>query len=347
MKTTKNLLPPELLTSSYDYHLPPEQIATHPASPRDHARLLVVDQNRTDIIHDHFYNLESYLPTDTHLVFNNTRVIKARLFGQKGTGGKIELLYLHTLPNQRHAVKIRGKITVDSQLIFDDNLQAKVQELLPDGSRIVQFFHDSKPLDFNTLLPFLDSLGHIPLPPYIKRDDTAADTHDYQSVFADIPGAVAAPTASLHFTPELFSSVTARHPHHFLTLHVGAGTFVPVEAPIITDHPMHAENYVIPQTTGAVINNSTPLLAVGTTACRTVEHFARTREPTGSSRLFLHPHHPPIRINHLLTNFHLPQSTLLMLVASFLGLKRTMEVYEEAIRQRYRFYSYGDAMLIL
>ena len=337
----------ELLTSSYDFTLPQELIAKHPVTPRDHAKLLVYERDSDTIHHAHFYDLESFLPKECALVFNDTKVIKARLFGTKPSGGKVELFINKPLDAQRIDVLIRGRVKVGSELLFGSNLSALVTQLNTDGSRVVQFFHNGLPLRFEELLPILDEIGHIPLPPYLQREDTQADADEYQSVFAKSEGAVAAPTASLHFTKEQHQRVCAKHPHAFITLHVGSGTFKPVESEIITEHPMHSEFYNISKEAQSLLESDTPIVSVGTTSTRTIEFYARTKRLSGEANLFLHPQNKPIRVNHLLTNFHLPKSTLIMLVASFVGLDKTLQLYHEAIEKRYRFYSYGDAMLIL
>jgi len=344
-KTRKRPLP--LRTSSYDYTLPDELIAAHPAQPRDHARLLVYDRAKDAVTHTRFDKIDTFLPKACGIIFNDTKVIKARLYGQKKSGGKVELLINRPLDAHRVNVYIRGKMKPGTRLSFDRGLEAVVESLYEDGSRTVTFEQGGELLRFETLLPVIDAIGHVPLPPYIQRADTQEDTREYQTVFARNEGAVAAPTASLHFTDALFEALCAAHPHAYVTLHVGAGTFKPVEAEIITDHPMHSEYYDIPDDARALIDGKTPLLCVGTTSTRTVEYYVRTLKTDGEANLFLHPGNPPKRVNHLLTNFHLPKSTLLMLVASFVGLEKTLELYREAIREKYRFYSYGDAMLIL
>ena len=337
----------ELLTSSYDFHLPQELIATHPAQPRESSRLLVYDRKSDTITHARFYELEQYLPTNAAIIFNNTKVIKARLYGRKSSGGKVELLI--NRPLDAHTVNgyIRGKVRVGMELFFDEGFAATVIALTHDGSRNVTFSQNGKALRFEEALPVIDAIGHLPLPHYMQRDDDASDEESYQTVFARHEGAVAAPTASLHFSNALFESVCKAHEHAYVTLHVGAGTFKPVETEVITDHPMHSEYYSLSEEALALIESDKPLLCVGTTSTRTVEYYVRTKSPSGEANLFLHPGNPPRRVNHLLTNFHLPQSTLLMLVASFVGLETTHRLYEEAIKERYRFYSYGDAMLIL
>lgn len=340
--------PDPLKTSSYDFTLPQELIATHPVEPRDHARLLVYNREADTITHSRFDKLDTFLPKECGIIFNDTKVIKARLYGHKKSGGKLELLINRSLDAYRVNVYIRGKVKVDTFIYFEDGFSAKVLSLHADGSRDIYFYQDEVQLRFEEVLPIIDKQGHIPLPPYMQREDEKIDEEDYQSVFAKHEGAVAAPTASLHFTTEQFDAICAKHPHASVTLHVGAGTFKPVDSEIITDHPMHAEYYNITKRAKTLFDSDTPLLCVGTTSTRTIEFHARhTQQLSGEANLFLHPGNRPLRVNHLLTNFHLPQSTLLMLVASFVGVQKTHELYEEAIRERYRFYSYGDAMLIL
>jgi len=226
---------------------------------------------------------------------------------------------------------------------------AEVEELLKDGSRIVSFKLKIKNgkwkiLDFLELVNILEKIGHVPLPPYIKRSDEKIDEKEYQTIFAKKEGAVAAPTASLHFTDELLDKIKEKY---FLTLHVGAGTFKPVEVKDIREHKMHSEFYEIPKNTAKILDSDKEIVAVGTTVTRTIEYYVRTKKLKGECDLFLNPLNPPIRVNHLLTNFHLPKSTLIMLVASFIGREKTLEIYNEAIKNNYRFYSYGDAMLII
>jgi S-adenosylmethionine:tRNA ribosyltransferase-isomerase len=339
---------PELLTSSYDFTLPDELIASHPAHPRDTAKLLVYNRKTNQITHSHFYDFEKFIPKDCALIFNDTKVIKARLYGHKPSGGKLELLINRSLDATNINVYIRGKVKADTQILFDNDLVAVVQELKDDGSRVVNFFENGKLLRFEELLPIIDKIGHIPLPPYIQREDNAQDASEYQSVFAREEGAVAAPTASLHFTEEQHKRVCHNHDFAFVTLHVGSGTFKPVEATTITDHPMHSEYYDVSDKAKEILDSDKAILSVGTTSTRTVEFYVRHKDKQrGEANLFLHPNNKPLRVNHLLTNFHLPKSTLLMLVASFVGVDKAQELYAEAIKEKYRFYSYGDAMLII
>lgn len=339
---------PELLTASYDFTLPQSLIATHPASPRDHAKLLVYDRKTDTITHSFFYDFEKFIPKKCALIFNDTKVIKARLFGEKPSGGKIELLINRALNANDINVYIRGKVKVGSTISFDENLVAEVKELNTDGSRIVNFSQNSTNLRFEELLPIIDKIGHIPLPPYIQREDNEEDANEYQSVFAKEEGAVAAPTASLHFTEEQHKRVCQNFKHAYVTLHVGSGTFKPVDAEVITEHPMHSEYYDISNAAKEILDSHIPVLSIGTTSTRTIEFYDKHgKVQKGEANLFLHPKNKPSRVNHLLTNFHLPKSTLLMLVASFVGLDKTQELYAEAIKEKYRFYSYGDAMLII
>jgi S-adenosylmethionine:tRNA ribosyltransferase-isomerase len=342
---TKDLDP--LKVDSYDYDLPQNLIATKPADPKDSAKLLIYDRKTQKITHSIFRDIAKFIPKDCAIVLNDTKVIKARVYGQKSSGGKIELLINSPLQNNNFLVYIRGKVKIDTKLFFDLNLEAIVLKLNEDGTRVVKFFQKARELDFEKLNSILENIGHIPLPPYIKREDNKEDIEDYQTLFAKNIGAVAAPTASLHFTPELLDDIKNRFKTSFVTLHVGAGTFKPVEHDDINEHIMHSEFYDIPKDTITLLNSDKNILAVGTTVTRTIEYYVRERKITGESDLFLHPNNKPIRVNHLLTNFHLPKSTLIMLVASFVGLNKALELYKEAISKEYHFYSYGDAMLIL
>ena len=336
-----------LKTSSYDYDLPKELIATHPVSPADSARLLVYNRDTQTITHTTFKHLMDFLPDNLSVFLNDTKVIKARIFGTKETGGKIELLLNKPLFMDRYLVMIGGKVRVGTQLFFDENLMAEVLEVNEDGSRIVKFSQNDKKLDFLELVDILNKIGHLPLPPYMNRSDEKEDEKDYQTLFAKNYGAVAAPTASLHFTPELLEKINAKYSVNYLTLHVGAGTFKPVDVDDILNHPMHSEYFEIVIDAKKALDNAQKVLAVGTTVTRTVEYYARTNKIQGECDLFLNPANKPIKVDYLLTNFHLPKSTLIMLVASFVGLEKTLEIYHEAIKENYRFYSYGDGMLII
>ncbi len=342
----------ELFTKSYDYALPDGFIATTPVHPRDHAKLLVYDRKTNTVTHTTFQHLLNFLPKECNVFLNDTRVIKARIFGHKKAlnsqgGGKVELLFNKPLDAHHYLVLIRGKVKIGTQLLFDDALTATVTDFNKDGSRIVTFTHRDKEIRFEELVLVLDKIGHIPLPPYMQREDNKEDETDYQTLFAEHAGAVAAPTASLHFTPELFTALEKRHKTHKVTLHVGAGTFKPVEVEKILEHPMHSEYFHISNEAARILDNDKPVLAIGTTVTRTIEYYVRTKITQGECDLFLNPHNPPRRVTHLLTNFHLPKSTLIMLVSSFIGREKTLQLYKEAIEKNYRFFSYGDAMLIL
>ena len=347
-----NRLSAELLTKNYDYALPEGFIATEPVHPRDEAKLLIYNRKNDTVTHTTFKHLLDFLPETCEVFLNDTRVIKARIFGHKLSaegqgGGKVELLFNKPLDAHRYLVLIRGKVKTGTGLLFDDGLAATVTALNDDGSRIVTFTHHGKEIRFEELVQVLDRIGHIPLPPYMQREDKTEDETDYQTLFAKNTGAVAAPTASLHFTPELFDALCQRHSTHSITLHVGAGTFKPVEVEKILDHPMHSEYFHIPQEAAKVLDSSREILAIGTTVTRTIEYYVRTGKKEGECDLFLNPHNPPQRVTHLLTNFHLPKSTLIMLVSAFIGREKTLQLYKEAIENNYRFFSYGDAMLII
>ena len=350
----------ELLTSSYDYELPAHLIAKTPVQPRDSAKLLVYNRKTDTITHTTFKHLLEYLPKECDVFLNDTKVIKARIFGHKKSdangqgGGKVELLFNKPISADEYLVMIRGKVQLKTELFFDNNLVATVIKLNQDGSRVITFkqlgignFSPEQNIRFEELVQILDKIGHIPLPPYLQREDNKKDETDYQTLFAKNAGAVAAPTASLHFTPELFKALEERHKTHKITLHVGAGTFKPVDAEYILDHPMHSEYFHIPKESAKILESDKNILAIGTTVTRTVEYFIRTKKVDGECDLFLNPNNKPQRVTHLLTNFHLPKSTLIMLVSAFIGRKKSLELYHEAIKKEYRFFSYGDAMLIV
>ena len=337
----------DLLTASYDYNLPKELIATSPARPADSAKLLVYNRADKSVTHTTFANILEYIPANCCIFLNDTKVIKARIYGKKSSGGKVELLVIKPLPENRYIAMVKGRVKIGTTIEFEQNLRATIEGLNEDGSRVVKFYQKDLELNFEQLVEVLEQIGHIPLPPYMNREDCKQDELDYQTLFAKEDGSVAAPTASLHFTPELLEKLYNKFDVHTLTLHVGAGTFKPVDAKNIQEHPMHSEYYNIPKNAQSVIDSDKKILAVGTTVTRTIEFYARTKKPSGECDLFLHPHNKPLRVDYLLTNFHLPKSTLIMLVSAFLGRDETLKLYNEAIEKEYRFYSYGDAMLII
>ena len=336
-----------LKTSSYDYSLPKELIASKPVSPADSAKLLVYNRKTNTIIHSTFKNLMDFLPENISVFLNDTKVIKARIFGKKESGGKVELLLNKPLFMDRYLVMIRGKVSIGMVLYFEENITVKVLEINEDGTRVVEFYQNEEKLDFLTLVETLNKIGHLPLPHYMNREDNEEDNTNYQTLFAKNYGAVAAPTASLHFTQELLEKINDKYDVNYLTLHVGAGTFKPVDAEDILSHPMHSEYFEIGREAKESLDKASKVLAVGTTVTRTIEYYARKNMISGECDLFLNPSNEPIKVDHLLTNFHLPKSTLIMLIASFVGLEKTLEIYEEAIKEEYRFFSYGDGMLII
>lgn len=345
----------DLLLQSYDYSLPSKNIALFPASPRESAKLLVYLRKEDKVIHSDFFHFYDFVPKDYLFVLNDTKVIKARMFGHKihnqTQGGKVEVLYHRHLEGKRFLVQIRGRVKVGTHIALTPSFSLEILELLDEGFRIVQFFEYQQLLEVHEVLQKVQSIGHVPLPPYIKREDKSSDESEYQSVFASHLGAVAAPTASLHFSD--ISYLQAHYKYCFVTLHVGAGTFLGVECPTITDHKIHTESFTITQDSWEKIQKASHTLCIGTTSARVVEYLYRNppyfekEDFTGECDLFLHPLNPPQKLDALLTNFHLPKSTLIMLVSSLVGREKCLELYNLAIKENYRFYSYGDGMLIL
>jgi S-adenosylmethionine:tRNA ribosyltransferase-isomerase len=346
----------------YDYVLPEERIAQAPAPERDQARLMVMDRRTGAVRHHQFQDLPDLLTARDLLVVNNTRVVPARLLGHKSTGGKVEVLILDYAGGLQRLsaggaftsaclIKASKKPKPGARLHFGDDLSAE----------IIASRDDIHTLRFTSPHPFeatLERTGIVPLPPYIKRAAPAEnphDRHDYQTVYATEKGAVAAPTAGLHFTPRLMQALEARGiPVVALTLHVGHGTFLPVRVTDIRDHAMHAERFTVTPTVAKAINRHKArggrIVAVGTTSVRTLEYAAgpdgRLQALDGQNDLYIYPGYRFRLVDAMITNFHLPQSTLLMLVSAFAGREAILAAYREAIHQRYRFFSYGDGMLI-
>ena len=321
--------------SDYDYDLPRELIAQRPLERREDSRMMVLHRAGQTIEHRQFHELKTFLQPGDLLVLNNTRVLPARRFSDDGV---IEFLFLERLGPARwkSLVKPGRKMRVGATAKID-NVTLRVETITSDGERIVALDEDVD----------LYAGGSMPLPPYIGRASDENDAARYQTVFADEAGAIAAPTAGLHFTSEILSEI----PHTFVTLHVGPGTFLPVRLENIAEHRMHAERFSISPEAADAINDAHRIIAVGTTSVRTLESARRRGEKVpvqqGTSDLFIYPPYYFRAVNGLLTNFHLPRSTLLMLVSAFAGREFLLRAYEEAIRERYRFYSYGDCMLIL
>lgn len=335
------------LTSSYDYEFNENLIAKYPINPKENAKLLVYDRKNDEIIHTKFGEIANFIPKETAILLNDTKVIKARIYGHKQSGGKAELLLNSHIQENVFNVFIKAKVKIGLEIFFENNLKCVVLTLNDDGSRNVSFTQNKIPLSVQEIYKILETIGHIPLPPYIKRNDEKSDEFEYQSIFATNLGAVAAPTASLHFSEKMLQSLKNKHEVAFLTLHIGSGTFKPISAKYLNEHQMHTEFYEIPKISQDIINSDKKILCVGTTSVRSVEHFYRSKKACGNCDLFLSPLNTPQRVNHILTNFHLPKSTLLMLVASFIGLEKTLELYKIAVLKEYRFYSYGDCMLVL
>lgn len=340
-------------TSDYLFDLPPALIAQEPAAERDTSRLLHVD----DVLSDHaFTDLPRLLPADAVVIANDTRVIPARVLAHKASGGAVEVLFLEPEPETpappgstawrclakaRRALRPGQTVTVDGT----STELAILTERAADGSLAVSAPGDG--------LAFLDAHGHIPLPHYIDRADTPADRERYQTMFATVPGAVAAPTAGLHMTPAIADAMRARGiALATVTLHVGWGTFAPIRAVDLREHRMHRERYVIPAETAALVASGRPVVALGTTALRALEAAAVASRTLavgpGATDIFIYPGsgHTWRIVDHLVTNFHLPESTLLMLVCAFAGTERVLAAYHHAVAARYRFFSYGDATLL-
>jgi len=321
-----------LLTADYDYVLPEELIARHPLPHRDASRMMVLHRAEQRIEHHLFAEFPSYVQKGDLVVLNDTRVIPARAYSDDG---RIELLFLEALGDTtwKCLVKPGKKMRLGASVTIAGN-RGTVEKIYPEGERLIAF---ERPVD-------LDAAGHIPLPPYMEREAGAADAERYQTVFARTRGAVAAPTAGLHFTP----GILARIPHAFLTLHVGVGTFRSVLTDDLTLHAMHAERFAVSPAAADAVNAAGRIVAVGTTTTRVLETLGRPLSPQeGTTDIFIHPPYQFRVVEALLTNFHLPKSTLLMLVSAFAGRDFVLRAYAEAIRERYRFYSYGDCMLIV
>jgi len=339
-------------TSDFNFELPQELIAQTPIERRDASRLLVLNKETGEWTHRHFYDLPEYLQPGDCLILNNSRVLPARLLGQRlPGGGACEVLLLIDRGGKTWECLVRpGKrMRTGAKLSFGDGeLTAEVVEELPDGNRLVRFDYEG------IFLEVLDRLGKMPLPPYIKEE--LQDRERYQTVYSKVNGSAAAPTAGLHFTNDLLEKIRSMGVGiGYVTLHVGLGTFRPVKEDEITDHEMHSEYCVIPQETADLINETKQrgrrVICVGTTSCRTIESWAEedgTVQPhAGWTNIFIYPGYHFKVLDGLVTNFHLPESTLIMLVSALAGREHVLAAYQEAVRERYRFFSFGDAMLIL
>ena len=338
-------------THDFWYDLPEELIAQTPLEKRDTSRLLVMNRETGEVKHQHFYDIVSYLQPGDCLVMNDSRVLPARLLGHRPTGGAAELLLLRDLGDKRWEclAKPGRKLLEGQEVIFGNGeLTATVIAVQPDGNRVVEFHYEG------IFLEVLERLGKMPLPPYIKAE--LQDQERYQTVYSRAVGSAAAPTAGLHFTNELLDEIRTKGVKTaFVTLHVGLGTFRPVKAEEITEHHMHAELCMISKDTAEVLNetkrNGGRIICVGTTSCRTLESLVNNdgsfEEKSRWTDIFIYPGYTFRAMDGLITNFHLPESTLVMLVSAFAGREKVLAAYEEAVKERYRFFSFGDAMMIL
>ena len=337
-------------TSDFYYDLPPELIAQTPLQQRDSSRLMVLDRSTGAVEHKHFYDLPSYLRPGDCLVLNDSRVLPARLIGHRETGGVSEVLLLTDKGDNVWECLVRPgkKLRPGAKVTFGDGqLTAEILEVLPDGNRLVRFDYEG------IFLEVLEELGRMPLPPYIKAE--LQDQERYQPVYSKVPGSAAAPTAGLHFTPELLEQIQAMGVKlAYVTLHVGLGTFRPVKVEDVEHHDMHSEYCMVSQQAADIITetkkNGGRVVCVGTTSCRTVESFANedgTMDPhAGWTKIFIYPGYRFKCLDALVTNFHLPESTLVMLVSALAGKEHIMNAYAQAVQERYRFFSFGDAMFI-
>ena len=339
-------------TKDFYYDLPPELIAQTPLKDRSASRLMVLDRENKTVTHKHFYDVLDYINEGDLLVMNNTRVIPARLYGVKeGTGGKIEFLLLKRLEDDVWEVILKPgrRARKGTKFVFGDGiLTAEIIEEKEDGGRLVKFFYDG------IWEEILDRLGEMPLPPYIK--EKLADKERYQTVYSKIEGSAAAPTAGLHFTEELLEKIKEKGANiAFVTLHVGLGTFRPVSVDNVENHVMHSEYYEIDEKTADLINetkrNGKRVIAVGTTSVRTLETCAKddgtVESKSGETKIFIYPGYKFKAVDALITNFHLPESTLLMLVSALYEKDAILSAYKEAVEEKYRFFSFGDAMIIV
>ncbi|MEO7042565.1 MAG: tRNA preQ1(34) S-adenosylmethionine ribosyltransferase-isomerase QueA [Gemmatimonadaceae bacterium] len=339
-------------TSDFDFHLPPQLIAQTPPLLRGESRLMVIDRAAQSIAHRTFGNITEYIPAGDVLVRNTTRVMRARLLGSRDSGAPAEVLLLKSLGDSRYEAMVRpgGKLKPGRTIHVSAQLDVRVLEATERHTRVVQLI---SPLSDSTAI---EQFGHVPLPPYITRADVAPDAERYQTVYARETGSAAAPTAGLHFTPEILQQLKTNGVDIAdVLLHVGAGTFKPIDVEDPAEHEMHEEWYDISTPTAAQLNagkaRGAATWAVGTTSVRTLESASDenglVRPGSAETRIFIRPPYSFRAVDHVLTNFHLPHSTLIMLVAAFAGYDLTMRAYRAAVEERYRFFSYGDAMLII
>jgi len=336
-----------LSLKDFDYHLPQNLIAKKPLKRREQARLLVIKRKTKEIIHDHFYNCTKYLPKTSIFILNNSKVIPARLLTKRqNSKGGVELFLLKQMDDKYSyhvLMRPQKRLNIGEEFLFNrGRLVATITSKEPPTVRFNK----------KNILRDLEKIGHMPLPPYIQRADTHEDRKYYQTVYAQVPGSVASPTAGLHFTNSLINKIKRQgHSIEKVTLHVNYGTFKPVEEENITKHQMHSEEYSVSNATHRRIiqkrKKGYTIVAVGTTSCRVLETIARSKKRKGSTQIFMYPGQKFKLTDILITNFHLPKSTLLMLVSAFGSHQLIMDAYKKAIQKKYRFYSYGDAMMII
>lgn len=339
-------------TKDFYYDLPEELIAQTPLAKRDSSKLLVLPLNEDQIEHKHFVDILDYLRPDDCLIMNNSRVLPARIFGVKETGSLVELLLLKNIGNDEWEclAKPGKKARVGAELKISEFLSCKITNVLEDGNRIVKFFYP----EGRNIYEILDEVGTMPLPPYIK--EKLEDQERYQTVYAKEIGSAAAPTAGLHFTDELMQKISQMGVKiGYVTLHVGLGTFRPVKVEDVSNHKMHTESYFVPSETVDLINETRKkggrIISVGTTSTRTLESAFDEKgnciKPYGDTDIFIYPGYKFKMIDGLITNFHLPESTLIMLVSALAGKDKVLDAYRIAVGEKYRFFSFGDAMLII
>ena len=335
----------------FNFELPSKYIAQSPVEPRDHSKLLIVDREKKEFIHKYFYDIVEFLNPKDLLIMNDSKVISARLIGEKlGSGAKIEFLLVEDKGNDIWEVLVKPakRVKTGSKVSFENEMIiATIIDVLENGSRLIKFDYSGDFIDI------LDKVGKVPIPHYITEE--LKDKSRYQTVYSEKMGSIAAPTAGLHFTHELLKKIILKGIKiKYITLHVGIGTFRPVTTENILDHKMHCEYYNVSEDTANTINsikdNGGKIIAVGTTTCRVLESIAKDNMPvsesSGKTDIFIYPPYKFKLVDGLITNFHLPESTLIMLVSAFAGHKFIMEAYKEAISKNYRFYSFGDAMFI-
>ena len=334
----------------FDFPLDEELIAQEPSQLRDHSRLMVLNKKEKTIEHKHFYDIVDLIEPDSLLVLNNTKVLPARIYAQTEHGGHVEVLLLKRLDIDKWEVLVKPgkKCRIGTRLTVCDKLSLTVEGITESGERIVKF--DCK----GVFEEVLDEVGSMPLPPYIKQK--LRDKNRYQTVYAKTDGSAAAPTAGLHFTPELLQKIKDMGVEVVeVLLHVGLGTFRPVKEDVITDHKMHSEYFCVTEQAAAALNRAKAegrrVIAVGTTSVRTLESAAGddgiVRAQSGNTQIFIYPPYKFKCVDALITNFHLPESTLIMLVAALTGREKILKIYKEAVEERYRFFSFGDAMMIV